>query len=189
MLEVVEVQTLVTLGLLCKGHEEANEEDGNHENDEGNCVLEGAPDALSNRLLAVLGRIFVVLLVVEVGEGHDQQAQQGVERVEGVVDDLEGVDDVVDLFGRGPVLLAAETRSGGRRDESNVDGNKQDGCQQGESREDADNGDGGCAVPRLLVEEDEDGRNCEQDGDGHGIGHPDQAGLYERHVGGRVSMG
>lgn len=108
MLEVVEVEALVVLGLLRERHEEANQEESNDEDDEGNGVLEGAPDALAGRLFSMLCRVLVVFLVVEVGKGHDDQAEQGVERVERVVDNLQGVDDVVDLVGRGPVLLLAQ---------------------------------------------------------------------------------
>jgi hypothetical protein len=111
VLEVVQIQALVVLGLLREGHEEADEEQSDNEHDEGDGVLECAPDALAGSLLSILGRVLVVLLVQEVGEGHDEQAQQGVERVQRVVDDLQGVDDVVDLVGRGPVLFLAEARS------------------------------------------------------------------------------
>jgi hypothetical protein len=108
VLEVVQVEALVVLGLLCEWYEEADQEEGNDKDEEGNCVLGSAPDALSKSLFPVLGRIFIVFLVQEVGEGHDKQTENCVERVERVVDNLEGVDDAVDLLRRGPVLLAAE---------------------------------------------------------------------------------
>jgi hypothetical protein len=108
VLEVVEIETLVVLGLLCEGNEEANEENDDHEENEGNGVLEGTPYALSGSLLAMLCRVLIVLLVPEVGEGYDDEAEKRIERVQGVVDNLEGAHDVVDLLWRGPVLLLAQ---------------------------------------------------------------------------------
>lgn len=35
MLEVIKIETLVVLGLACKGHEEADQEDGDDEDEEG----------------------------------------------------------------------------------------------------------------------------------------------------------
>lgn len=107
MFEVVQVEALVILCLLCKGHEEANQEDGNNEDQEGDGVLEGAPDALARRLLAMFGRVLVVFLVPEVGEGYNNQAEERIKRVERVVDNFEGADNAVDLFWCGPVLLLA----------------------------------------------------------------------------------
>lgn len=182
MLEEVEVETLVVLCLFGERNEEADEEDDDDEQQEGNGVLERAQDALADSLLAVLGGIIVVLLVVEVGEGNDQQAEDGVERVQQVVDNLQGVGDVVDLLGRGPVLLAAQRRAGGGRDEGDVDGDEQDSGQQGQGREDAHDGDRGGALAGRLVDEDEDGRYGEQERDGDGVGDPDEGRLDERHL-------
>lgn len=81
MLEVVEIETLVVLGLFGKGHEETNQKDDDDEDKEGNGVLESTPDALSSSLLSMLCRVLVVFLVPEVGEGHDDQAEQRVKRV------------------------------------------------------------------------------------------------------------
>ena len=55
----------------------------------------------------MLGRVLVVFLVPEVGEGHNEQTEQRIKRIERIVDNLEGADDAVDLFWRGPVLLLA----------------------------------------------------------------------------------
>jgi hypothetical protein len=107
VLEVVQIEAFVVLGLLCKGHEEANEEDGNHKKEEACSPLERAANALASRLLSVLGRILVVFLVPEVGKGNDEQAENSIERVERVVYDAKGVDDALDLLRRGPILLAA----------------------------------------------------------------------------------
>ena len=108
MLEVVQVQTLVVLGLLCKGNEKADQENGHDKDEEGNGVLESTPDALSSRLFSVLGGILVTLLVPEVGERNDEQAENSIERVECVVHYAQSIDDAVDLFWRSPVLLATE---------------------------------------------------------------------------------
>ena len=112
VLEVVEVEALVVLGLLCKGHEEADKEDGHDKDEEANRPLEGAANALSRRLLSVLGGILVVFLVPEVGKGDDEQTEDCIERVQRVVDDAQRVYDAVDLVRRGPVLLATEAGSG-----------------------------------------------------------------------------
>lgn len=181
MLEVVQVQTLVVLCLLGEGYEEAYQEDGNDEDEESESVLESTPDALTSSLLSMLGGILVVFLVPEVGEGNDEQAQHGIERVEEVVDDAEGVDDAGDLLGCCPVLLLAQARARGGRDESDVDGDQQHRREQGESREDADNGDCSSALTRLLVDVDKGRGDEEEDADGDGIRDPDQAGLDERH--------
>jgi hypothetical protein len=79
VLEVVEIETLVVLGLLCKWDEEANQEDGDDKDNEGNGVLESTPDALAGRLLSVLCRVLVVFLVPEVGKGDDEQAEKRIE--------------------------------------------------------------------------------------------------------------
>ena len=107
MLEVVEIKTLVVLGLLCKRHEEAYEEDGDDEDKETKRPLDGATNALAGRLLSVLGGILVVFLIPEVGKGNDKQAENSVKRVERVVDNAQGVENTVDLVWCGPVLLAA----------------------------------------------------------------------------------
>lgn len=81
VLEIVQVQVLVSLGLFGERDEEANEEDDDHEQNECNGPLEGAPEALSESLLANLGGILVVLLVVEVGKWNDNETQKSVQRV------------------------------------------------------------------------------------------------------------
>jgi hypothetical protein len=181
--EVVEIEALVVLGLLRKGNEEAYKEDGDDEDEETERPLDGAANALAGRLLAVLGGILVVFLIPEVGERDDEQAEDGIERVERVVYNAQGVDDAVDLVWRSPVLLAAQAGSGRGRDEGNVDGNEQDGGQQGKCGEDADNGDGGSAIARLLIDVDKGGRDEEEDAYGDGVGDPDEAGLDESHDG------
>ena len=107
VLEVVQIETLVVLGLLRKGHEESNEEDGDYEDEESGRPLQSAANALAGCLLSMLCRILIVFLVPEVGERNDKEAEHRIKRVERVVDDAKGVDDAVDLLRRGPVLLAA----------------------------------------------------------------------------------
>src|SRR5690242_10166096 len=181
MLEEVKIQVLVVFCLLGEGHKEANQENDDDEEEERNGVLECAQNPLADRLLALLGGILVVLLVVKVGKRNDEQAEHSVERVQQVVDDLQRVGDVVDLVRGGPVLLAPEAGAAGRRDEGDVDGDQQDCGQQREGSEDGHNGDGGGAVARRLVDEDEDGGYGQQDANGDGIGDPDEACLDERH--------
>src|SRR3954469_19612156 len=98
MLEVVQIEALVLLGLLRKGNKEANEEDGNYENEEAECPLERTSNALPNLLLSMLGRILIVFLVPEVGKGNDKQTENRIERVERVVYDSQRVDNTVNLF-------------------------------------------------------------------------------------------
>jgi hypothetical protein len=187
VLEEVEIEIFVALCLLGEGDEEANKEDDDHEDKECQGVLEGTPEALASSLLAVLGSVLIVLLMPKVGEGYYQQTQHSIKRVERVVDNLQRVDDVVDLFRRGPVFLAAEAGARGGRDESDIDGDEEDGCQQGQGGEDAHDGNGSGAVARRLVDEDEGGSDGEQQGQGGGVGDPDEAGLDERH--GRMGRG
>ena len=128
MLEVVQIKTLVIFGLLRKGHEEADEEDCDYEDEETESPFQGASNALASCLLAMLSRILIVFLVPEVGKGDDEKTEKRIERVERVVDDAQSVDNAIDLLGRCPILLAAQAGSGGRRDECDVDGNEEDGC-------------------------------------------------------------
>jgi hypothetical protein len=107
VLEVVQIEALVVLGLLRKGHEESNEEDGDYKDEETGSPLQSAANALASCLLSVLCRVLIVFLIPEVRERNDKQAKYRIERVERVVDDAKRVDDAVDLLRRGPVLLAA----------------------------------------------------------------------------------
>lgn len=181
MLEVVQIEALVVLGLLCKGHEEADKEDGDYKDEEAKSPLESGSNALSGRLLAVLSRVLVVFLVPEVGEGNDEEAEHCVEGVQGVVDDAQRVQDAVDLFGRGPVLLAPQAGSRRGRDEGDIDGDEQNGGEQRKGGEDADNGDGSGAITGLLVYIDEGRGDEKEQADGNGICYPNKALLDERH--------
>ena len=63
------------------GHEEAHEEDDEHQQHKSNGILESPPESRGKGLVALLSGHFIVLFIPEVGEGHDQQAENGVERV------------------------------------------------------------------------------------------------------------
>ncbi|CRK33933.1 hypothetical protein BN1708_006202, partial [Verticillium longisporum] len=94
-LEVVEIPAC--LGIVAGGgHEEADEEEDQHESHKDSCVLEGADKTGGKGSGSLLVFDLVVLLVEEVGEGDDEETQQGVEAVERVVDDAKRLEDVVD---------------------------------------------------------------------------------------------
>lgn len=118
-----EVQVEVLLGsVLCNGYEEAYQEDDDNEKNEANGVFEGAPETAASSLRALLCGNVITLLVPEVSEGNNDQAQDGIQAVQGVVDDLELEQDVVDGIRSGPIFLSAEFGGSGRRYECYIDG-------------------------------------------------------------------
>ena len=171
----------MALCLLRNGDEEAYEEQYDGEQDEDDGVLESSPEAASGRLAALVARNFVVLFVPEVGEGHDEQAEHGIQTVQGVVDNLELEQDVVDGVRGGPVFLSPTLAVASGRDQSDVDGHQEYGCQQREDGDDADNRHGGIAFTWSLVDIDKDGGDEKEDGDGDSIRDPYQGRLYKRH--------
>jgi hypothetical protein len=185
--EVVQVEAAVVSSLLRKGHEEANEEDDDDEEDKGNRVLEGAPEPLANGLLSGLGGILVVLLVIEVSEGYDEQTQHSIERVERVVDNLQRMEDAFHALRSCPILLDALAGERRRRHEGDIDGEQENRGEEGARGQGRDDSNGSCAVARGLVDEDEDGSHGQQQRDHGGVSNPDEARLYERH-GGRCCL-
>lgn len=147
------------LALLCNGDEEADKEQDDDEKDKGNGVLESSPETASKRLDALFGGNLVVFLMPEVGKGYDKQAQDGVEAVQGVVDDLELEQNVVHLVWRRPILLPSQLARCRCRDEGNVDGHEQHGCEQGQDSEDAHYRDERTALARSLIHVHKDGRD------------------------------
>jgi len=95
------------------GEEEADEEEGDADDQEDQRELEGSPEPLPKCLVSFFGSHLVVFFVPKVGKRHDEQTQNCIERVEGVVDDLEGIDNVVDLVLRGPFFSLAQLRACG----------------------------------------------------------------------------
>ncbi|KAH9825751.1 retinitis pigmentosa 1-like 1 protein isoform X2, partial [Teratosphaeria destructans] len=173
--------SVLIAGSLGDGHEEADQEQNDTQEHKGDGVLEGAPDPLADGLTALGGGDLVVLLVQEIGEGDDEQQEEGVQAVQGVVDAGQLVADVVDGVGGGPVLLAAELAVDGGGGEGDVDGLQQDGGEEGEGGEEADGGDGGGAVAGLLVDDDKGGGDEDEGGEADGVGHPDEGRLDEGH--------
>ncbi len=129
-------------GIPSGGHKKANDKQHQDEEDEAKGVLQGAPEAASLGEGSLLFLHLIVFLVPEVGERDGDKAQQGVQRVEGVVCDLQGGEDRVDAGWRGPVLLGAEVCRCGRRDKGNVDRQEENGSEKGGQAEDGDNADG-----------------------------------------------
>jgi len=164
---------MVMLGLFREWDEEANEEDDDHEDNEGDSILEGSPKPLSSCLLAMLGGVLIVFLVPEVGEGNHKQAQHGVKGIQRIVHDLQRIQYAVNALWCGPILFTALARERGRGDEGNINGHEQNRGKEDAGREDTYRSDGRGAVPWRLVEEHEDGRNGEQEHKGDGIGNPD----------------
>lgn len=64
---------------------------------------------------------FIILLIPEVGEGNNKKAKDSVQGVEGIVDNLEGVDNVGDVGIGGPILSPPKFGRGGGRHKGNVD--------------------------------------------------------------------
>lgn len=183
ILEVVEVpvSALAVLQILREGHEEADNEDDYSQDDKGKSVFEGSPQSAYHCLVSFLGLSLVVLLIVEIREWHYDETQHRVERVQGVVNDLEHVKCVVHLILSSPFLTSAQLGDICRGDESDIDWHKKHRGQQGAHCEDTYCRDRSGAVSRCLVDVNEDGRNSEQEDDGNGVGDPNQARLDERH--------
>ncbi|CRK18528.1 hypothetical protein BN1708_012373 [Verticillium longisporum] len=181
-LEVVEIPA--GLGVVAGGgHEEADEEEDQDERHKDSRVLEGADETGGKGSGALLVFDLVVLLVEEVGEGDDEETQQGVEAVERVVDDAKRLEHVVDATFGGPVLLDAEGGRGRGRHEGNVDRQQEDGGEQGGQADNGDSADEGGSVAGGLPREGRDGGNEEAEGDDGGVGDPDQTGLEEAGAG------
>lgn len=188
LLEIVQVEVLV-FGAPCDWHEKADEEHNHDQDDESDGVLEGTPKARPHGLRAIFFGTLIVLFVEEVSEGNEQKTQHSIQRVQGIVNNLQSVNNVVHLVGRGPVLAAAFLGGVGGRGEGNVDGHEQNSGPESAHGEDAYCGHGGGAFARGLVDVDEDGGDGQQNDNSDGIGDPDQACLDERHCGEIASAG
>lgn len=176
------VQIAVLLCLLGHGDEEANQEQDDDESNESDCVLERSPQSASEGLSALIGGDLVVFFIPEIGEGDNEQAEQRVQAVQSVVDNLELKQDIVDGIGCGPVLLPSQAASGCRRDQSDIDRHEQDGSQEREDGEDANNRDCSRSLTWCLIDIHEDGSDEQEDGNCYCICHPDEGCLDERHV-------
>ena len=183
VLEVVQIAVIVS-SLLGDWDEEADQEQDKTDGNEDDGVFESAPESAAEGLGAILGGHLVVFLVPEVGEGHDEQAEDSVKAVEGVVDDVELEKYVVDSIRSGPVFLCPEFDIGGGGDQRHIDWEQQHGGQEGQDGGEADQGHDQAALMRLLVDEDKGAGDEEQDGQADGVGDPDEGCCYERH--GRV---
>lgn len=173
---------MVISRLLGNWNEEADQEQDDTDGNEDDGVLEGAPESAAEGLGAVLGGHLVVLFIPEVGEGHYEQAQDSIQTVEGVVDDLELEQDVVDSIRGGPVFLRSELDIGGGGDQRHIDREQQHGGKEGQNGDEADQGHDQAALLRLLVDEDEGAGDEEQDGQADGVGDPDEGCCYEGHL-------
>lgn len=120
VLEVVQIAVVIS-SLLGNWDKEADQEQDDADSNEDDGVLEGAPESAAKSLGAVLGGHLVVFLIPEVGEWHDEQAEDSIQAVEGVVDDLELEEDVVDSIRSGPIFLCSELDIGGRGDQRHID--------------------------------------------------------------------
>jgi hypothetical protein len=120
VLEVVQVAVIISR-LLSNWDEEADQEQDHADGNEDDGVLECAPQSAAEGLGAVLGGHLIVFFIPEVGEWHDEQAENSIQAVEGVVDNLELEEDVVDSIWSSPVLLGSELDIGGGRDQRHID--------------------------------------------------------------------
>lgn len=160
--------------LLGHRHKESNQEQDDTHYDQSQRPLASSPQSSQNCLLSLFGRDLIILLVVEVGEGHNQQTEHSVQAVEGVVDNLQHEKRLVHAIWRRPILLRAQFAGCRCTDESNVHGQQQDRGQQGEEGEPADERHGKVALAGLLVDEDEKGGDEEQNAQAHGVRDPDE---------------
>ncbi|KAK1054197.1 hypothetical protein LTR33_014270, partial [Friedmanniomyces endolithicus] len=64
-----------------------------------------------------------------------------------------------------------------------VDGEEEEGGEEGEDGEDGDEGDHDRPLAGFLVGVDEDGGDEGEDAEADGVGHPDEGGLDEGHLG------
>lgn len=127
---------------------------------------------MSNRLRALLGSNFIVLLVKEERKRHDKQTQHSIQAIQSIINHLQLEKDIIHSIRCSPVLLRAQLsvrRGGGQGD---VDGHEQDGGQQGEDGDEAYDGHASAAFGGFLVDEDEDAGDEEEDGECDGVGDP-----------------
>src|SRR5690349_15465350 len=98
------------------GNEEANEEYGDDEEDEDECVPQRAPESRSERLRPLLLSNLIIFLVPEICEGNNQQTEERIEGVEKVVDNAESVRNIVHFVLVRPILASAQFRACSTRD-------------------------------------------------------------------------
>ncbi len=77
--EIVEIHMTAALRAFGNRNEEPDQKEDDDENDEGDGVFEGTPEPGPYRLCAGFRCSFVILLVPEICERHDDQAQDGIE--------------------------------------------------------------------------------------------------------------
>lgn len=174
--------------LLRDWHKEADQEENDAEQDKSQSPLGSSPESAQDGLVSLVGGNLVILFVVEVGKRHDQQTENRVQAVEGVVDDLQYEKCLIHAIWRRPILLRAQFARSCGADEGDIHGEQQDGRQQGEQSQPADERHGKVAFAGLLVDEDEKGRDEEEEAQADGIRDPDERCFDQRH-GGRWRCG
>lgn len=97
-----------TIPVSCYRYEEANQEQDNYQCNESHSILHSAPEARTKRLGTLFCCDFIILFIPKVGEGDDKEAEDGIEGVESIIDDLEGVDDIVNPGIGRPILPSAQ---------------------------------------------------------------------------------
>ncbi|KAI6760507.1 hypothetical protein HG530_009367 [Fusarium avenaceum] len=105
----------------CTKYPNDPQEQNNDKCDEEERVFGGSQEATTQSAALFLNLDLIVLLMPEVGKGNNDQAQECIEAVQAVVDNLESVKDAVDAFGGGPILLCAKGCRASCGDERNVD--------------------------------------------------------------------
>ena len=96
------------------GYKEANQEEEQHNHDKRNRVLESSPEFTPNSLCAFLRSNLVVFFIPKIRKRHHQQAQNGIQAVQGVVDNLQLQQNVVHGIGCGPIFLRSQFSVGSR---------------------------------------------------------------------------
>lgn len=182
LLEVVEIP-MVLRAVASSRDKESEQEENDDEGDEEEGVLDRRPEAAGQRATLFLDLDLIIFFMPEIGKGDDNQAQQSIEAIQAIVDDLECEEDAVDAFGGSPVFLGAESRRASRGDESDIDGEEQDGSEQRCQANDGDDANDGGSFSRSLPREGGDEGGDEAEGDGDGVGDPDKTGLHEASVG------
>lgn len=104
--QVLEITIVVmrALAVFCSRDEEANEEDNDDKEDERYGILESSPEPRDDCLIALFGGKLIIFFIPEVGERDHQEAEKSIERVQTVVDNLQGQNDIINSILARPVL-------------------------------------------------------------------------------------
>ena len=119
MVEIVQI-VVSSFAILRIGNKVPHQEQDDRNYDESQCVFERFPKSLSQCLASFFGSHLIVCLIPEVGERQHNEAEEGVERVKGVVEDLQSHQNAVDLILRRPIFSRAISGGSRRRHKCDI---------------------------------------------------------------------